>query len=546
MPAGAGPTMTDDRGLAGPPVPEAPDAGLALLTPSQMAAADQAAIAGGTSGIVLMDNAGAAIAREIRRRFAPCPVVVAAGPGNNGGDGFVVARLLAEVGWSVRVALLGSRDQLTGDAALAARRWTGPVEPAEPAVVAGAGLIVDALFGAGLARPLDGAAAVLVAAIAQRGVPVVAVDLPSGVSGSTGAVLGIAAPATVTVSFFRAKPGHWLLPGRDFMGELVLADIGIGAEGLDAAGRASAPALPLVLLNHPSLWHDRLHRPVAQDHKYSRGRALVRVGTMPGAARLAAAAARRSGAGALVMVGDPAWHGVLGVDAPGVILAAPDAWAGLLADPRTSAALIGPGAGVGPATLTTIETAVQVGVPLVLDADALTILAQAGRRDIARDARAPIVMTPHAGEFETMFGDVGGEGRVARVRAAAAIAGAVVVLKGSDSVIATPDGRAAINTGAPPTLATAGTGDVLAGLVLGLIAQGMPAADAAAAAVWLHGTAAARLGGRLVAEDLAPAIARLLDDLAPVPMTAAPGIGVPPPVLRPPILPVVVDRFRLS
>ena len=468
----------------------------ALLTPQQMGEADRLAIAGGIPGIELMENAGRAVADAVSRRWPRQPLLVICGPGNNGGDGFVAARLLAERGWPVRLALLGSREALKDDAAAAASRWTGPVEALAPAVLDKAGLVIDAIFGAGLARPIEGVAHQVIAALAAACLPVVAVDVPSGVDGASGAVCGIAPKAVLTVTFFRRKPGHLLLPGRGHCGETLVAPIGIPDAVLDQV-------MPDVAANHPKWWRDHFPWPAPEDHKYTRGHALVAAGAvMTGAARLAARAAARIGAG-LVTVAAPepavpiyaaALAGIIVQPAGGL-----DAFQALLIDPRRNAALIGPGAGVGDETRDKVLAILMAEKRAVLDADALTSLAK-NAEVVFRAIRSPCVLTPHEGEFARLFDPSGS--KLERALRAARASGAVVLLKGNDTVIAAPDGRAAINEGAPPELATAGSGDVLAGMVVGLLAQGMPAFEAAAAAVWLHGTAARRVGPGLIAEDL--------------------------------------------
>ncbi|MCU0984093.1 MAG: NAD(P)H-hydrate dehydratase [Acetobacteraceae bacterium] len=455
-----------------------------------MAAADRAAIAGGVAGFTLMRAAGRAVAREVLRRFRPCPVAVLCGPGNNGGDGFVVAVYLAERGWPVRVALLGGREALSGDAAAAAALWKGPVLPLSPAALQGAGLVIDALFGAGLTRPVTGVAAETLAA--ARALPIVAVDLPSGVSGLTGEVLGTAPQAVLTVTFFRLKPGHLLLPGRLLCGETVVADIGIPAAVLGAVS-------PRAFRNDPALWAGRLPPRAAGDSKYSRGHLTILGGTvMTGAARLAAASARRVGAGLVsIAAGDAASAAVYRAAEPGVIVteARLDA---LLADRRRNAWLVGPGLGQGERTDAALASIIGAGVAAVVDADAITACAGVPGR-----LRGAALLTPHAGEFARVFGTVGAD-KPAAARRAAAETGAVVLLKGADTVIASPDGEVIIDAGAPPDLATAGTGDVLAGAAAGLIAQGLPAFVAAAAAAWALGAAARRAGHGLIAEDLPP------------------------------------------
>jgi NAD(P)H-hydrate epimerase len=453
-----------------------------LLTVADMARADAGAIAGGVPGIVLMEHAGRAVERAIRRRFRPCPTVVLCGHGNNGGDGFVVARRLHEAGWPVRVALLGGCDRLAGDAALAASRWRGGVEPLAPTAVARARLVVDAVFGAGLARPVEGVVAETFAACRA---PIVAVDLPSGVAGDTGAVLGTAPQAALTVTFFRLKPAHLLRPGRDLCGEVVCAEIGIPPAVLEGIA-------PRLFRNDPALWRAALRHPGPGDHKYSRGSLTIVAGeAMTGAARLAARAARRAGAGLVTIAcpdaasaaacraGDP---GVIAVEAPVT---------DLLGDLRRQVWLVGPGGGMrAPAIAAAILAA---GRTLVADADAL--------RGSPQAISGAALITPHEGEFARLFGTSAGD-RLDTVRAAAARLLGAVLLKGSDTIIAAPDGRAAITDGAPAWLATAGTGDVLAGIAAALIAQGTPPWEAGCAAAWVHAAAARRAGAYMIAEDL--------------------------------------------
>jgi ADP-dependent NAD(P)H-hydrate dehydratase / NAD(P)H-hydrate epimerase len=474
---------------------------LALLSPSEMAEADRAAIAGGVPGVALMEHAGAAVAAAAVARWPRRPVTVLCGPGNNGGDGFVAARLLSAAGWPVRLGLLGPREALKGDAAHHAALWTGTVEPLSLQLLDSAGVVIDAIFGAGLARPLDGIARKLVETLAARATPratpIVAVDVPSGLDGATGAVRGAAARADLTVTFFRKKPGHVLLPGRALCGTLVVADIGI-------PGRVLDDIAPRTHENGAALWLGDYPWPALDGHKYRRGHALVWGGeVMTGAARLAARAAARIGAG-LVTVGAPAsvWP-VYAAALTGIIvqpLADAGAFAGLLSDPRRNAVLIGPGAGTEAPTRIAVLAALGLRRATVLDADALTVFADAPGA-LFGAIGGPAVLTPHEGEFARLFGDLPGD-KLARARAAAAKAHAVVLLKGADTVIAAPDGRAIVNTNAPPELATGGSGDVLSGMIAGLLAQGLDPFRAAAAAAWLHGEAARAFGPGLVAEDI--------------------------------------------
>ena len=451
---------------------------LELLTPDETAAADRAAVALGWPVAVLMENAGRAVERAVRARMRPCRVLVLCGPGNNGGDGYVVARRLAAEGWPVRVAALAPP---RGEVAVAAAaRWYGPPAPFTPEAAARADLVVDAVFGAGLGRDLDGDLVDVLRA-ARR---VVAVDVPSGLDGATGAVRGFAAQAELTVTFFRRKPGHLLLPGRTLCGETVLADIGLPDAALPAGIRTFE--------NHPSLW--ALPEPEPDGHKYSRGHVTVLGGAaMTGAARLAAAAARRAGAG-MVTIAATGSADIYRAGEPGTIVDA-HPLASLLADPRRAVWVCGPGLGAA-ASAAALPELLAAGRQVVVDADALTLCAGAPER-----LRGAAVLTPHAGEFARVFGAPGPD-RLAAARAAAARTGAVVLLKGADTIVAAADGRAVVNASAPPWLATAGAGDVLAGLIAGLLAQGMPAWEAACAAAWLHGAAAASAGAGLIAEDL--------------------------------------------
>jgi ADP-dependent NAD(P)H-hydrate dehydratase / NAD(P)H-hydrate epimerase len=480
-----------------------------LLTNDEMGEADRRTIASGGPGADLMENAGAAVAKAVARRHPPgSKVVVVAGPGNNGGDGFVAARHLAAAGYGVRVCLIGARDKLRGDAAWAAGRWGGAV--ASTPDLAGAAVIIDALFGAGLDRPVTGGARAVVEAMNAAGCPVVAVDLASGINGTTGAVMGVAVRATESITFFRRKPGHLLLPGRIYCGQVRVAEIGIAAETL-------AAIRPATFENAPALWRDRFPVPQLEGHKYSRGHAVVVSGgaSHTGAARLAATAALRGGAG-LVTIASP--RTALGVNAAAnlaVMVRQVDGAAELemlLSDQRFNAVAIGPGAGVGAATREMVMASLRGERAVVVDADGLTSFAQPGGADelfAALAVNGKAVLTPHSGEFHRLFGDSlppGDGAKTGLARAAARRSGAVVVFKGADTVIAAPDGRAAINANAPPWLATAGTGDVLAGLAAGLLAQGMPPFEAACAGVWVHGEAATAAGPGMISEDLAPRI----------------------------------------
>jgi hydroxyethylthiazole kinase-like uncharacterized protein yjeF len=490
-----------------------------LLTSAEMADADRLAIAGGAAGSELMESAGRAVAEAVAERHpSGSRIAVVAGPGNNGGDGFVAARLLAERGARVEVMLLGDVGRLKGDAAQAAKKWTGPVAAVEPRALAGAEVVIDALFGAGLDRPVEGTARAVIEAINAGKAPVYAVDLPSGINGTSGAALGVAVKAAHTITFFRKKPGHLLLPGRLHCGTIAVADIGIPAAVLEKI-------VPKTFENVAALWRRYFPVPKHEGHKYDRGHAVVVSGPLwsTGAARLAARGALRAGAG-LVTIASP--RDALAVNAAAslaVMVRPVDGaveLAKLLSDRRLNALAIGPGAGVGEATCERVLAALKGERAVVLDADAITSFAADPQRLAkalrARSAQATI-LTPHEGEFSRYFWVLEAKtqalSKLERARLAAKLVGAVVVLKGADTVVAAPDGRAAIAANAPAYLATAGSGDVLTGMATGLLAQGMPAFEAAAAAVWLHGEAAAAFGPGLIAEDLPEQLPRLYRDL---------------------------------
>ena len=470
-----------------------------LLSPAEMAEADRLAIQAGVPGLQLMERAGWAVARAAGR-FGPCRTLILCGPGNNGGDGYVAGRLLAAQGWPVRVAALAP-PRPGSDAALAAAAWGGRVERFSPAQAARADLVIDAVFGAGLTRGVDGLAAATLAASRR----ILAVDVPSGLDGATGAARGQVARAEATVTFFRLKPGHCLLPGRDLCGRLTLADIGMPAEVLNAIR-------PLTVSNSPALW--QLPVLPASTHKYARGYVTVLGGAhMTGAARLAADAARHGGAG-MVTIAAPG-RAALYQGSPAGLIVNDEPVEMLLADLRRTTWVCGPGLGQDTAKAV-LPKLLAAGKQIVADADALS--AYAGHPEYLRGVA---VITPHEGEFSKLFGPPGTD-RLAAARAAAARIGCVVLLKGSDTVIAAPNGRAAINGTGTPALATAGAGDVLSGLIAALLAGGMPAWEGACAAAWLHGRAGEALGRGLVAEDLARAVAREIARFDPIAEAAGP------------------------
>ena len=483
-----------------------------LLTTEQMRAAEAAAMAAGVSGAALMEAAGMRASEIIMRAWDQRPVAVLCGPGNNGGDGFVVARRLKEAGWTVRVGLLGDKDALKGDAKLMAGLYDGDVAPLSPSVLENAGLVVDALFGTGLVRPLEGVVLDVIRAVQSHGAPVVAIDIPSGVNADSGMIMGAAFQAARTVTFQYKKPGHVLFPGRALSGVVDTVDIGITPE-MAKGVRVDT------LENQPAIWAGQFRRPTFQTHKYHRGHVYAVSGGpyRTGAVRLAAEGALRIGAGLVTVISpsDAADENAAHLTAIMLRVAnsadeITDVFRG--GDKYREVAIIGPGAGVGDATREKVAEILKSTAGAVLDADALTSFSEEAGALFSL-LRKDDVITPHAGEFGRLFDGDEADGRLALARRAAAMAGAVVVLKGADTIVAAPDGRAAINVNAPPDLSTAGAGDVLAGFIGGLKAQGMDGFEAACAGVWFHGAAAQVSGPGLIAEDLpraAPAVLRSL------------------------------------
>ncbi|MFM8819187.1 MAG: NAD(P)H-hydrate dehydratase [Phenylobacterium sp.] len=473
-----------------------------ILTVAEMARADKAAVASGTPTTVLMQRAGRAVARAVEARFERQPVLVLCGPGDNGGDGYVAATELAAHGWPVTVEALSppateaSREARAG--------WSGPI-----ADWGGGGqesLIVDALFGAGLNRPLESGVVRRLEALSARAPQVVAVDLPSGLSGDTGRPAGGAAlSAALTVTFHARKPAHALLPGREFCGEVVVADIGLG--------QASSQLFE----NDPDLWLERFPWPQASGHKHSRGRLGVISGGpwRTGASRLAARSGLRIGAGVVTLVSPRDALPVNAAHLEAVMLQAADSAEEVgQACADMDAVVVGPAAGIDDATRDKVLALGRTGAALVIDADAISVFRTAPAELFAL-MDLDDVLTPHEGEFVRLFPGLLAisQNRISAAREAARTAGAVVLLKGGDTVVAHPDGRAAVSLNAPPWLATAGSGDVLAGLIGGLLAQGANGFDAACAGAWIHAEAAERFGPGLISEDLPDLAPQVLSDL---------------------------------
>ena len=479
-----------------------------ILTTEQMISADAETSLNGTAGHVLMENVGRAVVVELTKRWQAQPTRVLCGPGNNGGDGFVIARLLKERGWPVKLSLLGDLNLLSGDALRMAKRWKGETEALDASCLNSQTLIVDALFGTGLTREVKGPAADIINKINERKLTCVAVDIPSGVFGNTGEILGLAPQCELTVTFFRKKPGHLLYPGRGLCGEIRLVNIGISEKVL-------TNIKPNIAQNDPKLWLSQYPWPQISDYKYTRGSILIVAGgVMAGASRLAARAASRIGAGVVTIASPAEVSSLFAGDDPSFLVkcfAGSKDFISLLEDERLNTLLIGPGSGVKPETADVVLKALRTNKSVVLDADALTVFKERQEEFFEAIRKNNVVLTPHDGEFSRLF-DFSGD-KLSRCRKAAEKSGAVVLLKGSDTVVAAPDGRAIINCNAPPSLATAGAGDVLAGLITGLISQGMDPFWAASAACWVHGQAAIEHGPGLIASDLPEFIPSVLRDL---------------------------------
>lgn len=506
--------------------------GTEILTPEQMGLADRLTIEGGISGIRLMENAGQAI-KDVVLKFYPETqrAVVLCGPGNNGGDGYVVARLLFELGIETAI-FCNENPRVSTDAAPAAERWRGPVDLLENLKIRQGDVIIDAMFGAGFRGKLEGGYATCAEKVNKSGAPVIAVDLPSGLNGLTGSADGASIIADHTVTFFRKKPCHLLYPGRQLCGRVHVADIGVSPRIIDEF-------FINLFENNELMFSAELPKAITDTHKYQRGAVGVfsGEGNATGAARLAARAAARAGAGAVTLLGPQNALATIANHVTSAMVREVETMSALhevLEDTKFSAFVIGPAFG-RLALLRAFVLAILAGrqppehgsetirrahrvdagtaqrpLGLVLDADVFSAFAETPEIlfEHLKSTTIRAVLTPHEGEFKRLF-DKYIDANLAKheqARLAAKLTGAVIVFKGADTVIAAPDGRAAINANGGPELATAGSGDVLAGIIGGLLAQGMPAFEAAAAGVWHHGDAGAKLGPRLIAEDLADAI----------------------------------------
>lgn len=476
----------------------------ALLTTHTMQQAEKYADSHGTSYMVMMENAGKAIFDCVINNYKKQPVLILCGPGNNGGDGFVVARLLKQAGWSVKI--VGDIVAKTPDSKDMLDRCGCDILPISPDVLNDKPLIIDALFGAGLMRPIDGNNGYIIQEINNLQLDVVAVDIPSGVDGNTGEILGIATKAKHTVTFLRKKPGHLLLPAKARCGKVIIANINIPPECLEKIK-------PIIFENFPSLW--QVPAPSADEHKYNRGHTCVIAGEMSGAPRIAARSARRVGSGLVTLAGPQDIYQVLATEEAGALLQHLDTkkdFTNLLANEKITTWLIGPGYGVHEETVTTICNILKTNKPSVLDADAITSF-EKNPEKLFSAINGEVVLTPHSGEFKRLFPKLNKD-KLTNVQEAAQLSGATIVLKGSDTIIVAPDGRTIINSNASAYLATAGSGDALAGIIAGLLAQGLNGFDAAACGVYLHAETANMFGEGLIAEDIPETLPKVLHKLA--------------------------------
>jgi hydroxyethylthiazole kinase-like uncharacterized protein yjeF len=490
------------------------DRGNESLSVTAMGTADLYAVAEGRAGAALMDAAGAGLAKAVMKRWSPRSCAVLCGPGNNGGDGWEAAVHLKEAGWSVEVFSMADRGELKGDAARAAAKWDGAVSHLEDCSPSAFELFIDALFGAGLSRPLDGEPARLAEACRRRreeGAAIVSADVPSGLNGDLARSAGPAFHADLTVTFHRLKPVHLLQPGRAQCGAIVLVDIGIPTGWQKAAD-------PCGHINSPELWPSAATEPCAQAHKHSRGRLCLLSGPAgaSGAARLAGAAGLSGGAGFVTLLCPPDALSEVASASRALVareFSSESDFCAVLGDHRASAAVLGPGAGVSEVTRRRVLAALSASLPLVLDADARSSVAD-DPKVLFNAIDGSVVMTPHGGEFARVFPDLARRNdlnKIESTREAAKRARSVVVYKGADTVIAAPDGAVRVNVHASSSLATAGTGDVLAGLIGAFLANDVPAFDAASAAVWVHGEAGRRCGPGATVETV---LERLPDALA--------------------------------
>lgn len=489
------------------------------LSREEMKEAEQRAITHGVSGLQMMGCAGREIAKIIKKRFSnkDANILVLCGSGNNGGDGFVVAKHLHHAGYRVHAIAMTSLDQLAPDALYMAKQCNAPKTVYQgddrfwEEHLAKADLVIDALFGTGLSRPIEGNVFRLIEAVNKSSAKVIAIDIPSGIDANTGGLLGIAMNATMTVTFEAKKPGHILQPGKAYVGELQVV-------GIDIPTDVMASFTPSILRNTPMVWGKHLPIRPEASHKYHAGHLVVRGGeVLQGAAKLVSLSGLRVGAG-LVTIAVPSKALPQYCASNLSVMQKPvdtvEEWNQFVSDPRVTAMVIGPGNGVGELTKQLVFASCRLGKSLVLDADGLTSVG--GDIDsLTQLTHDHVVITPHEGEWERCFARKlnSQDDKVTRARATASLLKGVVVLKGNDTVIASHDGRIVINDHTTSLLATAGTGDVLSGLIAGLMAAGMKPFEAACAAVWIHGDLALRTGIGMISEDLPDTIPEVLQSL---------------------------------
>lgn len=487
-----------------------------VLTADDARSLDERAMDLGISGYELMQNAGKAVAEMLAYYIgtpleAPQPIIILCGPGNNGGDGFVAAQFLKEWGYLVSLRCSVGIDTLTGDAGTAAEEWDGSVDAFDTKNFGDSAAIVDCLFGVGLNKPIEGDVAEIITEVNAADTFVLSVDIASGLDANTGQPNGDCIKADATITFNFKKPAHLIAPGRFLSG---------GSDNIHVAA-IGVPIAAIVDLetniseNLPSLWGRAFPFSGPQTHKYDRGHMLVLGGREPtlGASRLASIAGLRTGAGLVTLAAPTETYAVQASALMDVMVRRFDSsfgFMGIVNDPRIRAVLIGPGSGLGEKTVELIQHVGAKDKKLVLDADALTSLV--GRTDLISKLKAgEVVLTPHEGEFAKLFPTIEvNEDRIQAAREAAKATRATIVLKGVSTIVAAPDGRVSIATNAPAWLSIGGTGDVLSGIICGLMTQGMPAFEAASAGVWIHGEAGMRAGRGLIASDLLDVIPKVL------------------------------------
>ncbi len=465
-----------------------------VLRTSEVRDLESQAVQEGTPVKALMERASAVIVEEILAHFSIRPTLVLCGPGNNGGDAYGVAVKLLEIGWPVEVmTVLPANSKTSNEAAYFKEKYKK--KPLSPDTSLDAfELIIDGIFGTGLKKDLSADLQVLIHKINLLSLPVISVDIPTGIDSDTGEIRGASLHAKMTVTFNYRKPGHLLYPGKLSCGEVILKDIGLG--------KARSP---MIFVNHPELWFDDFPIPGPLDHKYHRGHALLFGGEeFTGATQLAALAARRAGAGLVSIACTERTHPIYALSTPGTItsvIRSFEEWEALLKDERKNALLLGPGLTPSPETKKTVLAALKTKRRIVLDAGALKAFLPDDVNALFSALHDQVVLTPHEGEFKEIFGTLSGS-KIERALEAANKSGGLIYLKGADSVMATPQCHVLLQDNAPPWLSTAGTGDVLAGLILAFLAQGASPLHACGMASWIHGESAHHAGFGMIAEDL--------------------------------------------